>query len=511
MISKGRASVVNNALIATAGTYGETVLALVASAIIARSLGPSDFGIYTYVIFVSGWMIRLSNISLPTTVIRFVAESRGNGKLDVSERVAGILLRRQTINSVVVCLAFLALMQFYVPEVLTGQSGLVFIAICVAVFFKARYVFFVSIAKGYERFDVESIALIAVGVLTILMSALVALLQPNLSNFVIVYMGSSYFLLSVTWILLKRSAIGYYYGKVDSNYLKRIHSYRRQAVLLGLVALLGGHMIEMFLLGQYATTAQVGYFGLSIALTRGLRELCTAGLTTILMPRMAHAFGASDMRGVQRIFLESTRYYIFFGIGLGLSGYVIAEPLIRIIYGNEFLEATWVLSSLLLISGYGMAVAAVGAYLSTTDRQDLRVKFSVSVLIVQILLAVTLVPAYGLLGAVLSSAISGLFGAVLGFQWVVRHLGATIPYRVYLKLLFSGLLALGVAMLIAKATEYLLLDILAAIIFAVVYLVVSIKAGCWGKADLDLVKHLIGLLPGGIADSMLGLLARFGR
>jgi len=499
MISTNRASVVNNVIITTIGTYGETLLALIASAIIARALGPSEYGIYTYVIFLSGWMIKLSNISLPATAIRFVAESRGSGKLERSSRVAGILLTRQTINSVLVCLGFILFLQFFTPEILEDQHSLLYALICVAVFFKARYVFTVSIAKGHERFDIEAISTILVGIATIAMVAVLAFVSQRVDSFVMVYTISSYLMLVAAWHLCRSNGIRYERGPIDSEYLDKVHKYRRLAVLLGLVALLGGSSLEMFLLGQYATTAQVGFFALSIALTRGLNELCTAGLSTILMPRMAHAFGADNVKGVRNIFLESTRFYIFFGIGLGLSGLVIAEPVIFIVFGSEFIDAAWVFAAVLMIAGYGMTSAAVGAFLSTTDRQDVRVKFAVSVLIVHFVLVFSLVPLYGLLGAVVSSACSTLFRVVLGFQWVVRNLGVALPYGLYLRLLSAGLLAMAPALALAHYVDFVAVDIFAAVLFAGLYLLLSIKLGCWYSKDLDLVKHVVSLLPGAMS------------
>ena len=80
MVRSDKSKIIKNAFISSAGKYGEYVLALVSSAIIARALGKSDYGTYAYIIWMCGWMIALSNIALPTTIIRYVAECRGAGK-----------------------------------------------------------------------------------------------------------------------------------------------------------------------------------------------------------------------------------------------------------------------------------------------------------------------------------------------------------------------------------------------------------------------------------------------
>ncbi len=504
-----RASVVNNVIITSLGKYGETLIALVASAIVARALGPSDYGVYTYVIFICGWMIRLSNISLPATAIRFIAESRGSSEQERAVRVAGVLLRRQTINSLLVFAGFLVFIRFFTPEVLADQSALLFVLVGMAVFFKARYIFTISIAKGYERFDVEAISVVAVGLVNIAMVLFLAASGQGIDSFVMVFTVTCCLMLMCAWLLCRSNGIDYHRGAIEPDYLDKVHRYRRQALLLGMVALLGGSTLEMFLLGHYASAAQVGFFALSIALTRGLNELCTEGLTTILMPRMAHAFGASNIKAVRHIFLESTRYYVFFGVGLSLWGFVVADPIILLVYGSEYAEASWVFNAMLLITGFGMSSAAVGAYLSTTDNQDIRVKFAVTVLVIHLILVFALVPFFGLRGALLSSALTQLVSTSLGLGWVVRNLGVAIPVGLYSRLLLSGCIALTVPFAISFYASHVLIDLVAATAFPLLYLVTTIAMGCWTLSDLDLVRHVLGLLPERIGAPLLRIISKW--
>ena len=509
MVSEKKAKVVKNVLITSAGKYGEYILALVSSAIVARGLGADNYGIYAFTIFICSWMIRLSNISLPTTAIRFVAESRGSGKLDVSQAISSLLLKRQTLNSLAVCAVFMLAIQLYQPEVLRGQQNLLFLLVCIAVFFKSRYGLLISVAKGYERFDVEAITAILIGIGSIALMLYMSFTGADITGFFIVFTLSCVLMALMATLLSKARSIQPKKGAIDSQYLNKIHKYRRLTTLLGLVGLFGGHTVEVFLLGQYGTNVEIGFFGLSIALTRGLTDLCTVGLTMVLMPSLAHAFGSGNLASVKKIFLESTRYYIFFGVGLGLSGLILAEPVILIIYGVEFEDAAWILTALLIISGFAMAEAGIGAFLSTTDRQDIRVKFSLTVLFVQIVLAILLVPRYGLEGAIASSAAATATRLLLGFRWITRNLDLTIPYMLYLKLVISGLIPAGISVSLISVTDALIFEIVAILLFPALYIYSSIMFRCWQSDDLELVKYAVGLTPDFIGNPLNRLIRRF--
>ena len=508
MISEGKAKVTRNVLITSAGKYAEYFLALVSSVIVARGLGVDSYGVYAYIIYVCGWMIQISNISLPTTAIRFVAEARGRNQYKEAESVAGILLRHQTVSSLLVCGVFLTVIQFYRPEVLQGQGNLLFILICIAVFFKARYAFLISVAKGYERFDVEAVSAFSIGLVSTSLMLFLALTGGSLYEFFLVFTVSCMLMTVAATYLCKSRSVSYVKASIESSQLKKIHHYRRITMILGLTGLLGGHVVEIFLLGQYGTNEQIGFLGLSIALTRGLSELCTVGLTMVLMPSLARAFGTKNIKSVQKIFLEATRYYVFLGVGLGFSGLILAEPVVKILYGDEFTGAIWVLSALLLISGIGLAGAAIGAFLSTTDRQDIRLKFSISVVSLHVVLAIWLVPRYTLLGAVYSSGISSAFALVLGFQWVVRNLELPIPYRLYFKLILSGVVAAGISLFLFSLTDLLFVQLISVILFALLYVFLTIKLNCWYRGDIDILMYVVGLLPAAVRDPLQKLLNR---
>src|SRR3546814_337109 len=75
-----RSTIVRNTLFSSVGIYTEYFLGMLTSIIIARHLGPADFGTYSLVIWLVATGVVITNAGVSSAVIKFVAELRGAGR-----------------------------------------------------------------------------------------------------------------------------------------------------------------------------------------------------------------------------------------------------------------------------------------------------------------------------------------------------------------------------------------------------------------------------------------------
>ncbi|WP_231882936.1 oligosaccharide flippase family protein, partial [Oleiphilus sp. HI0132] len=73
-------SVLKNTYFSSINIYFEYLLGLIISILIARSLGPEQFGVYSYLVKVAGISIILTNAGISTGAIKFIAEARAQGR-----------------------------------------------------------------------------------------------------------------------------------------------------------------------------------------------------------------------------------------------------------------------------------------------------------------------------------------------------------------------------------------------------------------------------------------------
>jgi O-antigen/teichoic acid export membrane protein len=93
--SFGRVAAAKAAALMTGSTYISYGLGIVVSALIARALGPTDYGRYAYVVWMSGVLVVIADAAFNTTAIRFISECTGRDEpalaRAVHHRIRGVL------------------------------------------------------------------------------------------------------------------------------------------------------------------------------------------------------------------------------------------------------------------------------------------------------------------------------------------------------------------------------------------------------------------------------------
>lgn len=469
-------------------TYG---VGLLVSILVARHLGPADFGRYSYVIWMAGILVALGNNGITTTAIRFVSESLGRRSPDAARSVHGWLLRRQLACLALVAVVFVLASGHLAPDGWEG-SLLAFAAIAlVAGVAKAVYIFDASVAKGYGRFDVEARATVSMSFANIGAVALLVYFDAPLIGYLLSFMLVSvgYGVMS-TW-MLRRGGMVASAQPLDAALQSRVRSHLLWTVLLVLAYTFSNKSIETYLLNATVGPAEVGFFTIAAALSRGGVDLLTSGLMTVMMPIMAHAFGEGGLDRVNAIMANSLRYCFFLGLLLVGVGLLLSRPGVWLMYGERYAEVVLPLRVMILVGGLTLGEAAFNALLSTTDNQRLRVVFSVLSLGFAVAFAFALVPRYGLPGAVASYACSRLLVYALLAVGITRMLRFRVPVREMLRLLGCALLAGAVAAAMVVAVPGLWTEICAGVVFAVLFTAGTIVFNAWRSSD---VAHLLEFL-----------------
>jgi O-antigen/teichoic acid export membrane protein len=262
-------------------------------------------------------------------------------------------------------------------------------------------------------------------------------------------------------------------------------------VLLVLAYTLSNKSIETYLLNATVGPAEVGFFAIAAALSRGGVDLLSSGLMTVMMPIMAHAFGEGGPDRVNAIMSNSLRYCFFLGLLLVGVGLLLSRPGVTLMYGDKYSEVVMPLRVMVLVGGLTLGESAFNALLSTTDNQRMRVVFSCASLAIAVAFAFALVPTYGLLGAVASYACSRLLVFALLAVGISRMMRLRLPVREFLRLAGCALLAGGVSFGLVLLAPGLWTEIVAGIVFALVFVFGTVFFNAWRASD---VGHLLEYL-----------------
>ncbi|MEN1939573.1 oligosaccharide flippase family protein [Luteimonas sp. MJ174] len=484
-------SAFRGAMMVTGSTYVTYALGMLTSIVIARTLGPDDFGRYAYVVWLAGLLVMLANNGITTTAIRFVSESLGRGSGETAGHVHGWLLKRQLASAALVTIAFLVFLPQFKPTGWDREGlGLFAVATLAAGMCKAWFIFDVSIAKGYGHYGIEAGATVTMSLLNIGAVLLLLWTGAGLDAYVVLFalVGAGHAVAG--WTLRRRAGLLPARGLLDAALQPRVRNHLWWTVLLVLAWALGNKSIETWLLNRTAGAAAVGYFAIAAALTRGGIDMLSSGLGTVLMPMMSHAFGAGGSERAGVIVAGAVRYYAALGLLLAGAGALAAPTLVVLLYGDAYGAVVLPLQVMVVVGGLTMAEGAFGALMSTTDNQKLRVGFVVLSLLVTASLAIYLVPRHGLAGAVLAHAVSRVLVFAVTWVGITRLLDLRMPWRELLRLVAAAATALLPALVLLRVLPELWGGLVAAVAYVLAYAAASVGYRAWRRED---ARILVGL------------------
>lgn len=484
----GRGAALKAALLMTGSTYVTYALGLIISALIARNIGPAEYGQYAYLVWLSGVLVIVSNNGLTSSGIRFVSECVGRDDIDAARKVHGWLRVRQFFSLAAVCVLFVVALPFFKPAGWEGQITLLVAVVLVSAIAKTFYLFDTSIGKGYGRFDIEALSTVTMSIVNIIAVVVLVVMKAPVMAYLALFACVSVGYGVIAAVMLARGEIMPRREAMEPELLRRLRPHVFWTVILLVVGLLSNKTVETFLLNALVGSAEVGFFSIAAALTRGGVDLLSSGLTTVLMPMMGHAFGVGGAERVKAILSDSVRYFHFLGFLLAGVGVLWADAAISIMYGAQYAPVVNVFRVMVLIGGLTLAEGAFGALLSTTDNQKLRAWFAFFSAVVTSVFAVALVPKYGLAGAVIAHAVSRMLVFAAAMISISRAMSLQLPLRELGLLLLSAGIAAAVSGAVFFASPNMWVHLLAGIVYAVVFVAATVLLRAWkGKDALQLL------------------------
>ncbi|MBI3243380.1 MAG: flippase [Chloroflexi bacterium] len=176
--------------------------------------------------------------------------------------------------------------------------------------------------------------------------------------------------------------------------------------------------IDTVMLSMFVRENEVGWYNVAYNLARALLFFF-GGFATAIVPSLTRAY-ANDAAEVERWYYRSVKLIMLSSLPIAVGGMMVAFPLIRFLYTNEFLPSALGLQiliwdvPLLMFTGFcGNMTTIVGE-----ERAAARI-YTINAL-ANIILNLYAIPRYGMVGAALVTVITDLIGA-LQFHFLLRR------------------------------------------------------------------------------------------
>ena len=486
-----RARTLRNTLFSSVAMYTEFALGMLTSIVIARHLGPEGFGAYSAVILLVGMGVAATNSGTASAAIKFVAELRG-GSREGQVRPLVAYLRRAQRGFLAVALAIGALLLWLAGHRVAPSfhHGLLFAFLTVAIALRAGYMFNIGVAKGLENFRINAMVALFSTPLNLGMVLMVIWLDLPVE-----WLFGVFLLSGVMFYGMSRTQLrpllppGEDVPALPEDLVPRV---RRQMVYSTLIVTVGfivSSEIEVLFLNAYADPHAAGQFKVGYQLASGAAMLVPGVFGALLLPMMANALSQGREVAGHR-FAASTAYLMLLAAPLVAFGMVLSDPLIDLLYGAEYEEASTVFA--VCLAGIAIITSAQGAssLLISADRQRAVLALILVCGLLKLGLDAWLIHIDGLRGALIAFAVVAAVNVVSYTTLAIRECGVSPDWGRLARTVLASALAAGPLLLVHHHLPAWAELLVGGLLAGVLYLPLTLMLRCWTRNDIAHMQQL---------------------
>ncbi|MBD3320532.1 MAG: oligosaccharide flippase family protein [Chitinivibrionales bacterium] len=496
-------------------TFFMLILTWAVSIWVARQLGPSNYGIFTLVLWFSGTVSWLIGMGLMHALTKFIAEYHGKSSIDNICPIVVFTLKIE-IGITVVTTALLLFFRTAIADYFfsPNESIYFFIAFLGLLPGVVTAIFSATI-EGIQKFEYFTYANLIISPFSLAAKVFVLWIGYGIEGLLIVMLVFSFINTGFYFFVLRKEGIcarGGWKRRVDKQLRSRIGKYNTSVLAIILCDKIVWDKSENFFLGRFCTAAEIGFYNLGFNLAHRFMSVLPATFWRVLFPAMSSYFGSGDRVKMKRLFYVTTRYLAFLSFPMGVCAIILAYQIIHYLYGHNFIGAQRPLQLILascIISSLGKPGSAI---LYGYEKQAFIYKYGSVLAIVNIVLDIFLIRSHGELGAAIAYSITTVLGTIGGLIYTCSVMKLNYPFVSLFKILFSTII-MGVVMeliiLQNAAIPGFLLAIVAGI---VVYFICSLVLGTFEQEDYVLLESVKNVLPGNskkIMDIIINFISQF--
>lgn len=383
------------------------LIALGTFSLIGRMLGPAGNGIFNMAILLPTFLMTLGTLGIDQSTTYFTS------RRDFSLRTIVLgNFNLTTVLSVIVCAAGAALVlsapeRFFpnVPPALLLLGLLAVPPLLLLLFWK-------SVFQGTQEFKQFNFLSLLPQLLQLGFTlACVALFDLGVTGAILAYFLAQLVSAIVAWWLVKPMTVA-----SAANQAAERSAYYRQSIRYGWKAHVSGVLtfsnrrMSLYLVNLFVTPAAVGLYSVAVQLGEAL-WMWPQSISLALLPRVAEL---KDDEAKRRIVTPTiSRINLVSSLLIGVVAYFVAPYFIPLLFGVAFTDAAqafrWLLPGI-LASGFSRVLTND---ILARGRVDITLYLSLVVVILTVGGNLLLLPSMGILGAALTTSITGIVNAVI--------------------------------------------------------------------------------------------------
>jgi O-antigen/teichoic acid export membrane protein len=418
----------------------------VISIIVARLLGPEDYGIFNMTLWLTGtitWAVGMGFIHAAT---KFTAELKQKGEEDLIYHLILFIAKIELIASLIATFLIIIFCSQIADFFFSQSEYIYFFLAALGIIPGIATAIASGVIEGLQKFKYFTYANFILTPLSFISKIIVLKTGYGLTGLMIVMLVFSFVnTVFYIFVLYKENVFKHSGTSLPLGIRKRVLEYNKSVIAISICDKIVWDKSENFFLGRFCSAGQIAFYNLGFNIVQRFSSILPTTFWKVLFPAMSSLHGTNDIDKMKRLFYISTRYISLFSFPVGIGGIILAYQLIHYLYGHEFIGAQRVLQIIFAASIFSNLANPASAVLYGFEKQSFIYKYGFILAIFNIIIDLLLIKPYGAVGAATCYAITTLLGSIGGLIYTCKLMKIKYPIFSVLKV-FGASLIMGVGM-----------------------------------------------------------------
>ncbi|WP_457549426.1 flippase [Archaeoglobus sp.] len=471
--------IAKNTGIIIGGDVINKIISLVIIVVLARYLGSAGYGKYAFVLAYLSFFGVIADFGVNSILVRDISRNKSIASKYIGNSAVMKLIF--SILAIILSVIIITLTSYpmdtktyvYIASItllFSSLSGLY--AVLFQVYLKMKYS---TVANLIDRF------LFAILILEL------ALLNGSLFYVFIAFVFSKFVGMVVSYIYFRKFVTPKY--EIDLRIWKYLLK-ESWPLTLTTVFVMIYMRIDQIMLSIMCGDSAVGYYSVAVSLVESLGIIPGAFMMSVF-PFLSEYFQNSK-EVYKRIYKLCFKYMSMLIIPIAVGTTLLAEPIIKLIYGYKYLPSVSALQVLIWSEVFVFIGVVYNQILISANKQNIIIILTGTSAIINIILNILLIPIYGIVGAGIATVISYAFGFLIGIFLSTTRDYSISAFKSMIKPTFVsiiiGIYIYYIKFLFNKNFLYLFITILTA---PVIYLFILYLINGITHEDIKIFKKIV--------------------
>ncbi len=428
----------------------------------ARVLGAADWGVFSYAITLIAFLTIFADFGINSLLTR-----------EAARREPAFRDRFMATSFLLKCgfsIAVMAAVIFLIPPFVSLKEAVPLLPIVALVLLFDNFRDFgFSLIRSAEQMEKEAGLFLFTNLAIVGFGFLFLRLSATVESFTWAYVaGSGLGMLLTFWTV--RGYLGKMLLEFDRKLIRPILAGAWPFALSGI---LGGLMVntDVLVIGSLRTATDVGYYSAAQRVILLLYVL-PGVLATSIFPLLARLAASGDKDRARRLVESALRSVLLISLPIVIGGVILSEPLIRFLFGAEYVPGTLSLQILLLTVPMNFVAAILSNVVFAYDAQKKLVIYAGIGGVLNLILDLILIPFWGIAGSSFATLCVQIVSAVYLWNAAKRLQPFRVLHRLGKIILASAIMGAVLLLLLPLHLKVLfLVAASAAIYFLILYLI----------------------------------------